>query len=454
VERNRGFGWFRWLRWSLWLLCSVGTLPVASVTAWAGDEASRWRDTGRLYLDVVSGQSWILDKDFAGDARLDAPDGFNVVLGGSLGYNISDHWGAELQFQGTEPDIRSSTRGKLAEFSNITVMPAARLRWPVGEGRLVPWATAGIGVSANDINDTTNESVRLKTDDMTIAGSIAAGIDYFLDQDVSVGLGLHSYLYPDQDTEYSVVNAQHQQHTTTGTMNQTSVAILGHLRVFLGEPPAPGESRPRNLFLADHGPYDTAAMRGYVAGLFGVMKLTDTSFGGGVKQNNDENVSTLGGAVGMNFNRYWGAEVQLLVVDRILDQPPYGKLGELSIFTIVPTVRFRYPFCDGRLVPFWTAGLGVGFARPNDRKPVFTSGPGPQPRQVPSIDTSGAGVVGSVGIGVEYFLNRHISAGLVLPVQFGPRIDTSVTQPGGAPTAGHLQGSSVGGMLRLTAYVP
>ena len=75
-------------------------------------------DTDRLYFQFVTGMNWVLDKSFAGDAKLDGfPD---LILGGGVGYNISRHWGAELQFQGGEPDIRSASRGKIREISIIS----------------------------------------------------------------------------------------------------------------------------------------------------------------------------------------------------------------------------------------------------------------------------------------------------------------------------------------------
>ena len=81
-------------------------------------------DTGRLYFDFITGMNFTLDKQFAGDVDISGePD---LLLGGSVGYNITRNWGVELQFQGGEPDLRSASHGKIRELSVITVVPAAR----------------------------------------------------------------------------------------------------------------------------------------------------------------------------------------------------------------------------------------------------------------------------------------------------------------------------------------
>ena len=430
---------------------AAGMLLAAMAGPAAADDGSTrggW-DTGRLSLDFMAGQSWLLDDKVAPGITLKGPGGPNPLLGGSIGYAISEHWGIELQAQFTEMDVRSDAGDKLAEYANLTLMPVARFRWPVGDGRWVPWATGGIGASFNEPNDRTSATTSIRTEGTTIAGTLAVGIDYFLTDDVVLGVGLHSFIYPDQDTEVTSRDSQGRVTHTNGTLNYTSLALLGHVRMLLGE--AAGDGRPRRLFFADRGPFDTGERRFYGVGLFGAQRLVDDGFGGDVSVKTASSTATVGGALGMNFDAHWGAEVQMLVVDRILEATGRGKLGELSTWTVVPTLRFRYPFLDGRLVPFWTAGVGLGFVRPNDHQPYFVSDP---TLRTPSVFAGGPGVVGTVGVGIEYFLNRHLSAGLAIPVQFGPGVGTTVTYPGGAPVHGHFTGTSVGATFRLTAYVP
>lgn len=438
-----------------WLAAGLLVAMLAGRAAAEGDEATRrWSDSGRLYLDFMGGQSWLMNDRVAPGVTLDAPNGGNALIGGSLGYVLSEHWSLELQAQFTEMDLRSDTLGKLAEYANLTAMPAARFRWPIGDGRWLPWASAGLGIGVFEVNDTANAAVKVDVDNTTtLVGMLAAGVDYFAADDVLLGFGVHSYLYPDQDTEVRYRDARGRVTQSGGSLNYTSVALLGHIRILLGQAPVPGETRPRRLLLADHGPFDTAERRAYLVGLFGVQRLVDDDYGGGVKVTDDHLDANVGGALGMNFDAHWGAEVQMQVCDRSLEGGASGsKLAELSTFTIVPAVRFRYPFLDGRLVPFWTGGVGFGFVQPNDHLPYF-EGSHP-PVRTPSVDAGGPAVVGMVGVGVEYFLNHHVSVGFAVPVQFGPGVETTIRYPGAAPVHGHFAGTSVGATIRLAAYMP
>src|SRR5262245_52368943 len=131
----------RWVR-VLWLV-SWATVAAAGLpgAARAGDapaaSASPIDDTGRLYLWFESGINLTLDRDFAGDARVVPNSDVEFVLGGGAGYNIDPHWGVELQVDGTDPWVRSETRGGLERIAVITVVPAVRYRWALGDGRLM-----------------------------------------------------------------------------------------------------------------------------------------------------------------------------------------------------------------------------------------------------------------------------------------------------------------------------
>jgi opacity protein-like surface antigen len=190
--------------------------------AWAGDppppeetpppeEKKRASDTGRLYFYFEPGHAGVVDTHVAGDADLDTPDGINVVLGGGGGYNITDYWGVEIQGHGTEPEVRSSTYGKIKEFSNITVVGAARLRYPLGDdGRLVPYMTAGVGASLNEVNDSDNSRVHLDAERMTLVGALALGLEYFAADDGAIGISMHTFIYPNASTTMIIRNAQNR----------------------------------------------------------------------------------------------------------------------------------------------------------------------------------------------------------------------------------------------------
>ena len=60
----------------------------------------------------------------------------------------------------------------------------------------------------------------------------------------------------------------------------------------------------------------------------------------------------------------------------------------------------------------------------------------------------------SVGLGLEYFLNRHFSVGAYVPFHFYPDTDVKLVQPNGATTHGTANFSGVIPMLQLKAYLP
>jgi opacity protein-like surface antigen len=417
-------------------------------------------DTDRFYFYFQTGHAGIIDEDVAGDASFDTPDGINVVLGGGGGYNFSKHWGFEIQGHGTEPDVRSSRYGKFREFSNITIIPAIRFRYPVGDGRLVPFLTAGLGGALYEVNDTGNPRIKLEADRYSLAGSIAAGVEYFLTDDVAFGLTLHSFLYPDIDTEMVVRdNANRVVLDDDSSTNMTAVSVLAHMRVMLGE--AAGDGKPGNYFLADHGPFDTAQTRVYLYLMGGHTQILDDDFGNlELKAPGDFN-ATLGGGLGVNLSRHWGAELQLVNSEPNINLTGIGKFAELSNFLVLPMVRFRWPFCGGRLVPFATAGVGVSFNDIGDARgevDQFAVGTVSAP-QVRLVDDTT--VVGTVGIGVEYFLNRHLSLGVAIPAYIYPDADADVTfgtaQGGGA--AGRTERSSfnltgIAGLLQIKVLLP
>ncbi len=412
-------------------------------------------DTGRLYFDFVTGMNFTLDKHFAGDADISGEPDF--LLGGSLGYNITRNWGVELQFQGGEPDIRSASRGKIREISVITVVPAARYRWHLLEDRLVPYLTGGVGMSFNDVNEDAKPFTRANADSSTVVGSLSAGFDYFLSPNVAVGLESRYIIHPNMSAEVSFQDGpggrvRHFQDDT----NLTSISLLAQLRLYPGQ--QEGGGFDRTLFLADHGPFDTDELRFYVAGFFGYNFLFDKNAGGGVKlrdKGGDFNL-TKGGAVGLNLDANWSFEVQMLETPLNLRTDNIDKIAEVDVTAILPTARFRYPFLGGRLVPFLSAGLGVAYLIVNDPRVVVevpNGRGGATEVRSPKWDPESPRLVGSVGAGVEYFLNHHLSIGLYLPFHFYRSTDTTVRYPSGKTLTGKADFTGFLPLLQLKAYL-
>ena len=71
----------------------------------------------------------------------------------------------------------------------------------------------------------------------------------------------------------------------------------------------------------------------------------------------------------------------------------------------------------------------------------------------PKLTIDSTAFAGQVGVGVEYFLNRHISFGLSLPAYLYPDLDTTVTAPNGNVTRGHANFSGLAPQIQVKAYL-
>jgi hypothetical protein len=280
---------------------------------------------------------------------------------------------------------------------------------------------------------------------------------------VAFGLSAQNFIYGKADTEVIVRDQANRiiEHST-GEVNLTSVAVMGHVRMFFGEPYSEEEGAWRDfkrLFFARHGPFDTDDLRFYLYSLTGHTFILDKDFGGGIRMEapGDFN-ATLGGGIGINVSRHWGFEIDMLNSDPELDAGAIGKFIELSNFTVVPTVRYRHGFLNRRLVLSAKAGVGAAFYRPNDVRETADVFQVNRAVQTPAIDMDDSSVAGMVSVGFEYFLNHNISLGLQVPYFIYPDVDTVVQRreqnPPPPPVHSSMNQSGVGVMLLIRVYVP
>jgi opacity protein-like surface antigen len=110
-------------------------------------------------------------------------------------------------------------------------------------------------------------------------------------------------------------------------------------------------------------------------------------------------------SLGANFNRHLGAELTLDYFERDRDLEPYGTLGEVSAWNVVPYFRLRQPMLKDRLVPYLIGGIGPSFLQFNDRraKPALAD---------KAIDIEGMTFAVGVGAGLEYFIADNVTFGI------------------------------------------
>lgn len=102
-------------------------------------------------------------------------------------------------------------------------------------------------------------------------------------------------------------------------------------------------------------------------------------------------------SAGVNFNRYLGLELAFDAYD-----VKVGDVSELEVLPLVPQLRLRYPLLHDRLVPYAIGGVGLSVTQANDaRAPVHWDG-----------GKTGVHVAGSLGGGLEYFIQDNVAVGI------------------------------------------
>ena len=104
--------------------------------------------------------------------------------------------------------------------------------------------------------------------------------------------------------------------------------------------------------------------------------------------------------LGYNVGEHWGFGLNLNYAEYNLASDHYGVVGEYATFTLLPEVRWRWTFLDGKLSPFVGAGVGITYCEFNDRKP---------PGEGLKIDGKGTYPTADIGAGAEYFFARNLS---------------------------------------------
>jgi opacity protein-like surface antigen len=355
------------------LLCGCALLLVVlSATAgWAQDS-----DQFRYYLNI---------RGHGSSPFTDVHD----LFGASVGANVNRHWGAELSVDGFERRIRVNDR-VLGEYAIMPIVPQVRFRYPVLDGRLTPYAIAGVGVALTEFNDRKRPGFGVSVDipASTVVGTIGAGLEYFIAHNVAAGVEVKYLVAGDQTVKINGVSR---------TEEIDSLITSFGLRLFFPEnAPAPPAER-RGGFPA----------RAYLGMQVGAAFTTDTGSMPGVELRPEPAAVGsanyyLGGLVGLDLGRYLGVELMAGGYEVRLEAPKRGSVGEEAVYAIIPQLRARYPLLEGRLVPYAIAGVGASYLEFNDRKRGGLDF---------DIEATNWGVAATAGAGLEYFIASNIAAG-------------------------------------------
>jgi opacity protein-like surface antigen len=186
----------------------------------------------RLYLGVRLGAA-LLTNESAFQSIKTRKDtgsiGFNWLYGIAVGANFGRYFGAEVAFEGHEVQLAVPGLGSIGEYALYTIMPQARVRYPLMDGRLQPYALVGVGASYAEFNDGKPPSANLQIEakDVTTAAALGAGIDYFVTSNIAVNL----------EAKYNIVRGHvvkiEGRPAERGSLD--SVYVSFGLRIFLAQ---------------------------------------------------------------------------------------------------------------------------------------------------------------------------------------------------------------------------
>lgn len=315
------------------------------------------------------------------------------VTGLSLGVNLNRYFGVELAADHFESDLQLRGAGKIGEYGTFSLIPQVRLRYPLFDGTLTPYALAGVGLGHNEFNDRKQEGIgrSIHATDTTVVGAFGGGIEYFLTRNIAFGVEARYLVSRDQKIE---IDGRSEKADLDALLTSASLRLLfPELPGSAGSPPP--DYRTTGRFYAGVRLGGGAVINEHIAR--GVKSGPVNSALGDVFN------MSFGGFVGADLTRMVGVEFAIDGYDFEVSVPGLGSVGEYAIYTYIPQLRLRYPVLGGRVTPYVVTGVGVSFGEFKDRKP-----------RGEEIDIGGEdfALAAVAGIGIEYFVASNIAVGL------------------------------------------
>jgi opacity protein-like surface antigen len=148
----------------------------------------------RLYLGMQVGAAFTTDTDSMPGVELRpepaAVGSANYYLGGLVGVDLGRYLGVELMAGGYEVRVHVPERGSIGEEAVYAIIPQLRARYPLLDGRLVPYAVAGVGAGYVEFNDRKRGGLDfdISATNWGVAATVGAGIDYFIASNIAAGV--------------------------------------------------------------------------------------------------------------------------------------------------------------------------------------------------------------------------------------------------------------------------
>jgi len=344
--------------------------------------------TLRPYASIRYGNYFFLESE-ALDVELKTP-AQEQTPATTVGVDLGAHLGLELALDYTKTNLLEQNGNKAGDYSTTTLLGQLRFRYPVYSGQFVWYALLGGGAGLGEFSGREDFSFQGGGDGWAPLGIVGLGAEYFVADNIALGLE-SKYLFG--------FHPQIRLGDERPTLTADSVGVSAGMRVYF-DSLAVGRQRPKGPAVESH---DTPSRRPYVALRLGRGFFTDTGTASGVE------IDSLSGllpnvAVGMNLNKYLGAELAFEYTRSQLQAKDIGDITGYPVWTFSLLARARYSIWDDRLIPYLVGGVGVGFGEPGDLDQPFdvTQFEGDQDRSFVAV----------VGVGIEYFLEPNVAVGV------------------------------------------
>jgi opacity protein-like surface antigen len=154
----------------------------------------------RFYVSIRMGGAIVTDPRVSSDIEIrpepPAIGPLNQYFGTAVGLDLGRYFGVEVGFEGYEANVEVAGIGSVVEYAVYAVMPQGRVRFPMLDGRLVPYLLAGIGYGNAEKNDRKprGAGVNIRASESGLAVAFGGGLEYLVTRNVAVGLET-KYLY-------------------------------------------------------------------------------------------------------------------------------------------------------------------------------------------------------------------------------------------------------------------
>lgn len=155
-------------------------------------------DVKRFFFGMRFGGAVLTDNELGPGVKFEAEaqaigGSINQFAGFALGADFGRNWGLELTVGGSEWVPIISGIGGIGEYAVVSVLPAIRYRYPIHDGRWVPYLLVGGGGTFHEFNDARYPGSQVQvreTKGFSPAVAAGGGVEYFFARNVSLGAEL------------------------------------------------------------------------------------------------------------------------------------------------------------------------------------------------------------------------------------------------------------------------